>query len=64
MADMRSILDRIVQGKESTKAPPADDHLFVRISDEVLSHGFDIINQLLEGVGLGSRALAMPSVVE
>lgn len=59
----RSIFDSILLGKEAAETSAAYDNLLVR-SNEMFPHPFNVINDLLKGVGLGARALAMSSVVE
>lgn len=63
MRNEGSIFDSILLGKEAAETSAAYDNLRVW-SSKVFPHPFNIVNDLLKGVGLGARALAMSAVVE
>lgn len=56
-------LNSIAYGQEATKAPTADDNGSL-LSLKVLSHAFDVLDDLLESVGPCTRALPVATVIE
>ena len=49
--------------EKSPKTAAADDGFLFR-SQKVQSYTFNVVDELLKGIGLSARALAMPSIVE
>ena len=58
-----SVLNRIIQRKEASEAPAADDD-FCLFSSKALSYPLNVVNYLLESVRPGVATLAMPAVVK
>lgn len=63
MRDTARIFDGITLRKEATKTTPADDDLAL-LAREAPPYALDVVDDLLEGIRLGPRALPVASEVK
>lgn len=63
MRHARCVLDGIMLREEPAEAAAADDHPPV-LAGKVLSYSLDIVDDLIERIRFGARALAVAAIVK